>query len=136
MKKYFIILVLLISRIYSNAQQQEVPYTLADRDRIIQVEANLNGLRNEMNAKFEAVNMRFDSLDAQFDSIYWILGVVVALMLFMLGFIIWDRRTTLAPINSEIEELKRANEKMKAIFIKQAESQPKLLEILKNAGIL
>jgi len=136
MKKYFIILVLLISGIYSNAQQQEVPYTLADRDRIIQVEANLNGLRNEMNAKFEAVNMRFDSLDAQFDSIYWILGVVVALMLFMLGFIIWDRRTTLAPINSEIEELKRANEKMKAIFIKQAESQPKLLEILKNAGIL
>jgi len=136
MKKYFIILVLLISGIFSNAQQQEVPYTLADRDRIIQVEANLNGLRNEMNAKFEAVNMRFDSLDAQFDSIYWILGVVVALMLFMLGFIIWDRRTTLAPINSEIEELKRANEKMKAIFIKQAESQPKLLEILKNAGIL
>ena len=103
MKKYFIILVLLISGIYSNAQQQEVPYTLADRDRIIQVEANLNGLRNEMNAKFEAVNMRFDSLDAQFDSIYWILGVVVALMLFMLGFIIWDRRTTLAPINSEIK---------------------------------
>ena len=136
MKKYFIILVLLISGIFSNAQQQEVPYTLADRDRIIQVEANLNGLRNEMNAKFEAVNMRFDSLDAQFDSIYWILGVVVALMLFILGFIIWDRRTTLAPINSEIEELKRANEKMKAIFIKQAESQPKLLEILKNAGIL
>jgi len=136
MKKYFIILVLLISGIYSNAQQQEVPYTLADRDRLIQVEANVNGLRNEMNAKFEAVNMRFDSLDAQFDSIYWILGVVVALMLFMLGFIIWDRRTTLSPINSEIEELKRANEKMKAIFIKQAESQPKLLEILKNAGIL
>jgi len=143
MKKYFIILVLLISGIYSNAQQQEVPYTLADRDRLIQVEANVNGLRNEMNAKFEAVDMRFDAVDARFeamnakmDSLYWVNGVVVALIIFMLGFIIWDRRTTLAPINSEIEELKRANEKMKAIFIKQAESQPKLLEILKNAGIL
>jgi hypothetical protein len=136
MKKYFIILVLLISGIYSNAQQQEVHYTLADRDRIIQVEANLNGLRNEMNAKFEAVDKRFDSLDDKFDPIYWILSVVVGLIIFMLGFIIWDRRTTLAPIKSEIEELKRANEKMKAIFIKQAESQPKLLEILKNAGIL
>jgi len=143
MKKYFIILVLLISGIYSNAQQQEVPYTLADRDRLIQVEANVNGLRNEMNAKFEAVDKRFDAVDARFeamnakmDSLYWVNGVVVALIIFMLGFIIWDRRTTLAPINSEIEELKRANEKMKAIFIKQAESQPKLLEILKNAGIL
>lgn len=150
MKKYFIIIVLLISGIYSNAQQQEVPYTLADRDRLIQVEANVNSLRNEMgslrnemNAKFEAVDTRFDAVDAKFDamnakidSIYWFLGVVVALIIFMLGFIIWDRRTTLAPIKSEIEELKRANEKMKAIFIKQAESQPKLLEILKNAGIL
>jgi hypothetical protein len=120
-----------------------VPYTLADRDRLIQVEANVNGLRNEMNAKFEAVDKRFDAVDARFeamnakmDSLYWVNGVVVALIIFMLGFIIWDRRTTLAPINSEIEELKRANEKMKAIFIKQAESQPKLLEILKNAGIL
>ena len=157
MKKYFIITVLLISGIYSTAQQQVVPYTLADRDRLIQVEANINGvrnemgslrnemnsLRNEMNAKFDAVNNRFDAVDAKFDamnakidSIYWFLGVVVALIIFMLGFIIWDRRTTLAPINSEIEELKQANEKMKAIFIKQAESQPKLLEILKNAGIL
>lgn len=136
MKKYFIIIIFLISGIYSNAQQQEVPYTLADRDRLIQVEANLNGLRNEMNAKFEAVDNRFDSLDDKFDPIYWILGVVVALIIFMLGFIIWDRRTTLAPVKLEIEELKKANEKMKEIFIKQAESQPKLLEILKNAGIL
>ena len=136
MKKYFIIIIFLISGIYSNAQQQEVPYTLADRDRLIQVEANLNGLRNEMNAKFEAVDNRFDSLDDKFDPIYWILGVVVALIIFMLCFIIWDRRTTLAPVKLEIEELKKANEKMKEIFIKQAESQPKLLEILKNAGIL
>lgn len=143
MKKYFIILVFLIAVIYSNAQQQEVPYTLADRDRLIQVEANMNGLRNEMNslrnemnAKFEAVDNRFDSMDDKFDPIYWILSVVVALIIFMLGFIIWDRRTTLAPIKSEIEELKRANEKMKEIFIKQSESQPGLLQILKNAGIL
>jgi hypothetical protein len=150
MKKYFIITVLLISGIYSTAQQQVVPYTLADRDRLIQVEANVSGvrnemvsLRNEMNAKFDAVNNRFDAVDAKFDamnskidSLYWFQGVVVALIIFILGFIIWDRRTTLAPINSEIEKLKQANEKMKAIFIKQAESQPKLLEILKNAGIL
>jgi len=42
-KKYFIILVSVISGIYSNARQQEVPYTLADKDRLIQVEANLKG---------------------------------------------------------------------------------------------
>ena len=157
MKKYFIILVFLFSGYYSNAQQQNVPYTLADRDRLIQVEANVNGirnemgsfrnemnslrnemssLRNEMDAKFEAVDARFDSVNAKFDYIFWILGVVFAMMLFMLGFIIWDRRTTLAPINSEIEELKRTNEKMKDIFRRQSETYPQLREILKSAGIL
>lgn len=144
MKKYFFFIIAsLILGFYSNARQQEVPYTLADRDRLIQVEANVNGLRNEMNslrneidARFEALDMRFNAMESKIDSIFWILGVVVALIIFMLGFIIWDRRTTLAPVKYEIEELKQANEKVKDIFRKQAESQPKLIEILKNAGIL
>ena len=157
MKKYFIITVLLISGIYSTAQQQVVPYTLADRDRLIQVEANINGvrnemgslrnemnslrnemnsLRNEMDSLRNEMNAKFETVNAKIDYIFWMMGVMVAFMIFMLGFIIWDRRTTLAPVKSEIEELKIANEKMKDIFRKQAEFHPQLREILKNAGIL
>ncbi len=150
LKKYFIILVLIISGIYSKAQQQQVPYTLADRDRLIQVEANvngmrnemsslrneMNGLRNEMNSLRNEMNAKFETVNAKIDYIFWMMGVMVAFMIFMLGFIIWYRRTTLAPVKSEIEELKIANEKMKDIFRKQAEFHPQLREILKNAGIL
>jgi len=150
MKKYLIILILFSFGLSVSSQQQAVPYTLADRDRLIKVEASvgslrnemsslrneMNSLRNEMNARFEAVDAKFDAMNSKFDYVFWLLGALFAMMIFMLGFMIWDRRTTLAPVKSEIEELKRANEKMKEIFIKQAENQPKLLEILKNAGIL
>jgi len=136
MKKNFIILVLLIAAIYSNAQQQEVPYTLADRDRLIQVEANMNGLRNEMNANSDSIDARFDVILKKFDYVIWMLCLIIVLQLFTIGYLIWNRPTTVAKIKSEIEELKRANEKMKEIFIKQSEFQPGLLQILKNAGIL
>jgi len=157
MKKYLIIIVFIISGICSKAQQQQVPYTLADRDRLIQVEANVNGMRNEMNSLRNEMNSlrsemsslrsemnslrnemnaKFDTVNAKIDYIFWMMGVMVAFMIFILGFIIWDRRTTLAPVKSEIEELKIANEKMKDIFRKQAEFHPQLREILKNAGIL
>ncbi len=43
-----------------------------------------------MNVKSEAVNARIDYL-------FWLQGVIVALILFMLGYMIWDRRTALQP---------------------------------------
>lgn len=136
MKKCFIIVVLLISGIFSTARQQEVPYTLADRDRLIQFEANVNGLSNEMNANFNSIYARFDVILKKFDYVIWMLCLIIVLQLITIGYLIWNRLITVPKIINDIEELKRTNEKMKLIFIKQSESQPGLTEILKNAGIL
>jgi hypothetical protein len=38
------------------AQQQEVPFTLADRDRIIQTEVRVSSLSNEMNSLRSEMN--------------------------------------------------------------------------------
>jgi len=38
------------------AQQQEVPFTLADRDRIIQTEVKVSSLSNEMNSLRSEMN--------------------------------------------------------------------------------
>jgi len=146
------------------AQQQEVPYTLADRDRIIRLEAGqealrnemnglrkeisgfrnemdglrneMDGLRNEMDAKFETIEVKIQALDAKIDYVFWLLGAVFALMLFMLGYMIWDRRTALNPIRMDVEQLKRENENMKTILRTYSEKIPQLREILRNAGIL
>ena len=138
-KQVFIIFSLLIVGLPLIAQQQEAPYTFADHDRLIQVEANVNGMSNEMDAKFETLLQQFDNIEKRLDDIqtllYWGFGILFSLMIFMLGFIIWDRRTTLAPVKLDLQVLKQENEMMKEIFRKQSESQPQLREILRNAGI-
>ena len=82
----------------AQVKQVIVPYTLADRNRTIRTEAKLNGL----DGKFKRIETRFDNIDKQFvyqhkqlDNLKTILhsgfGILIALFLFMLGYMIWDR---------------------------------------------
>lgn len=128
---------------FSFAQQQEVPYTLADRDRIIRVEAGqealrneMNSLRNEVDSKFETIEVKFQSLEARIDYLFYLIGMIFALLLFMLGYMIWDRRTALNPVRMDVDQLKRENENLKSILRTYSEKVPQLKEILRNAGIL
>lgn len=128
---------------FSFAQQQEVPYTLADRDRIIRVEAGqealrneMNSLRNEVDSKFETIEVKFQSLEARIDYLFYLIGMIFALLLFMLGYMIWDRRTALNPVRMDVDQLKRENENLKSILRTYSEKAPQLKEILRNAGIL
>ena len=94
MKTLFLMLILFlfvpVIQIFAQEKQVIVPYTFADRDRSIRTEAKIETLEAKMNVKFEAVNARIDYL-------FWLQGVIVALILFMLGYMIWDRRTSLQP---------------------------------------
>ena len=115
----------------SLAQEQQVvvPYTLADRDRAIRTEANIEALEAKMEIKFEAVNARIDYL-------FWLQGVIVALILFMLGYMIWDRRTALQPA---LDRASDADAKSKSLILALKEYSQKhadLAEILKSHGIL
>jgi hypothetical protein len=128
---------------FSPAQQQEVPFTLADRDRLIRLEVQqealqkeMSSLRSEMDAKMEILDVKIQSLDARMDYLFYLIGMIFALMLFMLGYLIWDRRTALNPVRMDVEQLKRENENMKTILRTYSEKVPQLKEILRNAGIL
>jgi len=82
-----------------------------------------------MDVKFEAVNSRIDYL-------FWLQGVIVALILFMLGYMIWDRRTALQPA---LEKASDANEKSTTLIQTLREYSKKhadLAEILRTHGIL
>ncbi len=143
MKKIIFLVFFLSFFWFSNAQNQEVPFTLADRDRIIQTEVKVEGLskeigslRNEMGSLRSEMDAKFEAVNAKIDYMYWVQGVIIALIIFMLGYMIWDRRTALDPVKTDVEVLKRENEKMKSIFRFLSESQPQLREMLKNAGIL
>jgi hypothetical protein len=130
MKTQFFLLLMLLSATFPTfSQVNEVPFTLDDRDRIIRTEEQVNSLRNEMNAKFEAVDQRFETLN-------WGIGILVALMLFLLGYIIWDRRTALNPIQVKTIILEERVRKLEHISKEQAKKDPVFAELLRAAGLL
>ena len=78
------------------AQEQQVivPYTLADRDRAILTEAKINALEAKMEFKFDSQQRQLDDIKSLF---YWGFGILITLFIFMLGYMIWDRRTAMQP---------------------------------------
>lgn len=133
----FIGIFLFIFPLFVQAEVKEVPFTMDDRDRLIRTEQKvqaldakidmkIDGVRSEMNARFEAIDKRFDQL---FSFLWAIIGIFTTMMVSVFGFAFWDRKLSLAPV-------KRENQKMLMVLRDYAKHQPKLQEILKNAGLL
>jgi len=140
MKPIIFILLLFISSLSLPALAQEkqvvVPYTLADRDRIIRTESKVDALETKMDVKFEAVNTRFEAVNARIDYMFWIQGVMVALILFVLGYTIWDRRTALQPALNKAIEADAKSTNLNSTLREYSKKHPDLAEILKSYGIL
>ena len=85
------------------AQEQQVivPYTLADRDRTIRTEAKMEAIVVKMDALETKMDVKFDNIQKQIDQLntlfFWGFGILISLFIFMLGYMIWDRRTALQP---------------------------------------
>ena len=120
-----------------------MPYTLADRDRGIRTETKLENLETKMdvkfeavNVKFEAVNERFEAVNERFDYLFWLIGVIIALNLFILGYTIWDRRTALQPALDKATGADTKSTNLIRTLREYSKKHPDLAEILKSHGIL
>ena len=121
-------------------EQQPVPYTLADRDRLIKVETEISSVRNEMNTLRNEMNARLDSQQIQIDDLktlfFWGFSIIITLIIFMLGYMIWDRRTALKPALLKAEDATDKTRNLTASLREYARSHPDLAEILKTYGLL
>ena len=146
---FFIVLLFNIALISSAIEQKEtvVPYTLEDRNRLIRVESEqkalrneMNSLRNEMNARFESIDKRFELMYDQIKDIktflYWGFGVLFTFMAALMGFVLWDRRTVLTPVQRKTEMVEKNNEKIIEALQTLAKNDTKLASILRSVGIL
>lgn len=157
MKLYIIFLFFIFTAMALQLKAQEeqvVPFTLADRDRIARtemkieaLEANINVRFEAVNGKFEAVNGKFESvngrfealeskMDTKFEVVFWILGVMMALILFILGYTIWDRRTALRPALEKASHADETSSKAITILRELAQKYPEIAEKLKMHGLL
>ncbi len=134
------ILLLLTGAVVQAQEQQIVPYTLADRDRFIRLEAEMGSLRNEMNSLRNEMNARLDSQQKQIDDLktlfFWGFSITITLIIFLLGYTIWDRRTALKLALTQAEEANNKARNQTTILREYARTHPDLAEILKTYGLL
>jgi len=125
---------------FAQELQVVVPYTLADRDRAILTEAKISALEAKMDVKFEALetkmDVKFEAVNARIDYIFWLQGVIVALILFILGYTIWDRRTALQPALDKSSEAEAKSSNLIRVLREYSKKHTDLAEILRTHGIL
>ncbi|RMD51660.1 MAG: hypothetical protein D6828_06890 [Nitrospirae bacterium] len=80
------------------------------------------------------------SLQKQIDDIktfmLWGFGILFGGMGILIGFVIWDRRTALAPAIKKNKELEDREERIERALKELAEKDPKVADILKHVGLL
>ena len=142
MKRIINILFIFILPFLTFAQTVEVPFTLEDRDRIMRTEQKVESLRNEMIARFEGINQKFEAIDSKFeamdkkiDVLYWGFGIVITLILFLFGYIIFDRKTGIKVLERETNEMKISHKQLIFVLKEFAKENPKLADLLKNASL-
>ena len=120
---------------------REVPFTLDDRDRIILMNEKLNSQQQQINdvkvnlqqqindVKVNLQQQITDLKETMQDKFNWGFGIMMSLMLFVFGFIIWDRRTTTDPIRQHTQSLIQT-------LREYAKEQPKLADLLRSHGLM
>jgi len=112
LRVFISLLFLMMVSLHALAQEQQVivPYTLADRDRAINTEAKISSLEAKMEYKFDSQQKQLDDIKTLF---YWGFGILISLFIFMLAYMIWDRRTAMQPAlaqSSKAEETSMAKQ--------------------------
>lgn len=64
-----------------------------------------------------------------------ILGILAGIFA-LISFVLWDRRTALAPAVRKVEVLEKKEESLERVLKEFAMKEPRLTEALKAAGVL
>ena len=123
--KIFVLLVVILLSLASIAQENTISYTQADRDRLVRLETKVEGV----DKRIDDIHLQINRLEDKFDSYFmWGFGLVLMSIFGLIGFVIYDRRTTLAPVESKTERIIKA--------LKEAsEKDPALRDALKRTAL-
>lgn len=150
------VLILLINPVISVMAQDQliVPFTLADRDRMVRLEERLDKLEVKMDARFDGVQNQFLSIQNQFDNIqvqfnniqkqfdqlytlfYWGFGIIIMLVIFNMGYTMWDRRTALKPAIDKADAADIKSTNLIRALRDYSKDHPDLANFLKIHGLL
>ena len=123
---------------------KEFSFAQEDRDRLVRLETKVESLQRQIDDLKLSTQRQIDDLklsfQRQFDNQYtlmlWGFGILFGGMGILIGFVIWDRRTALAPAIRKNKELEEREELIEKALKEYARENPKLAEILKGLGII
>ena len=141
MKKILLILVVMAITINAlSAYARDISFTQEDRERIIRLEEGQKSLQRQIDDLKISIQRQIDDLKTstqrQFDNLYvlilWGFGILFSGMGILIGFVLWDRRTALAPAIKKNKELEERGDLLEKALKEFAKVEPKLAEILKS----
>jgi phosphoglycerate-specific signal transduction histidine kinase len=94
--------------------------------RIDDTNRRIDELRQDIGQRLEEVRQ----------TLLWGLGVTFAGMFALIGFVLWDRRSALAPAVRHMEGLREREERLEAALREYARQAPELAESLRKMGLL
>lgn len=141
-----IVIAILLST-FSLSFGREVSFTQEDRERLIRLETRLEeGLKainqriDDTNKRIDDTNKRIEDTNKRIDDLQtfmlWGFGILFGGMWILIGFVIWDRRTALAPVARKNKELEEREEKIERALKELAKKDPKVEEVLRHVGLL
>jgi hypothetical protein len=87
-----------------------------------------------------ALNRRIDDLRSELKGdigdLQSLTYVILAGIIALIGFVIWDRRTALSPVIRKARELEERNDLTVRVLKEYARKEPKMAEVLKSLGLL
>ncbi len=147
MKSISIILLLsFVAFLPAFSAAEEIPFTLDDRDRLIRLEEQIKlnrdkigSLRNEMNARLDSHEKTMENMQRQINDLktlfYTGFGILITLVLFNLGYTIWDRRTSLYPLKENDRNQQEEINRIKTVLKELAKEDSRIDDLLKKTAI-
>ena len=107
-----------------------------------EMKSDMTSLRNEMKSDMTSLRNEVKSAIESFRTeitgfLLWGFGLLFTGMLILVGFILWDRRSTLKPVKDEIDDLKeRKVDRIIAALKKLSEDDARFARVLRSVGLL
>jgi DNA repair exonuclease SbcCD ATPase subunit len=101
--------------------------------RIDELDKRLSSRIDELDKR---LGSRIDNLEKRMDYLVNLIYVVLAGMFTLVGFVLWDRRSALAPAIRRTRDLEEREEKLERAIKEFALKNPDMKEILKSLGLL
>ncbi|MBU1487721.1 hypothetical protein KKH56_06725 [bacterium] len=108
-------------------------------EKLNSLEVKIARLETKVEEGQKNLQKQIDGLDnklsTRIESVENLLYVILAGMFALVGFVIWDRRTALAPAVKEMETVKKRDEKIVRILQEYALKEPKLAAVMRNVAL-